>query len=278
MERGLAGLLDWFAGYAEGYLRAGVGRGVLTLKRDHCLRVLEECRLLTREEGFDPALASACHAAALLHDVGRFPQYQKYKTLRDALSVNHAVLSASTIKRENVLAAHDRQARRLILYAVVLHNRKNLPPSPGKALSLAAGVLRDADKLDIIRVMLGHFDMDADDREAAFFGLDPDPEGYSPALLDAVLGRRMGGHEAMRYRNDFHLLVLSWAYDLNFKTSRRLFAQRGYVDDLASCLQSVPGIEKLRRRVIQDLTEEPGIFHSRNMRPQSDNVGQGGHR
>jgi HD superfamily phosphohydrolase YqeK len=255
MERDLTGLLDWFSGYAEGYLRDGVGRGVLELKRDHCLRVLEECRRLTHEEGFEPALASACHAGALLHDVGRFPQYQKYGTLRDALSVNHAVLSAATIKREKVLAGYDRQAQRLILYAIVLHNRKNLPPSPNKALSLAAEVLRDADKLDIIRVMLGHFDMDAVDREAAFFGLDPDPKGYSPAILEAVWNRRMGGYAGMRYCNDFYLLVLSWAYDLNFKTSRRLFMQRGYARDIAASLSRVPGIEKLQRQVIQDLTE-----------------------
>jgi hypothetical protein len=255
MERELSGLLDWFAGYVAGYLRAGVGRGVLELKRDHCLRVLDECRGLAGEEGFAPELAAACHAAALLHDVGRFPQYQKYQTLRDALSVNHAVLSAATIKRENVLAGYGREARRLILYAVVLHNRKSLPPSPDQALGLAARVLRDADKLDIIRVMLGHFAMDAADREAAFFGLDPDPEGYSPVLLESVFARRMGGHDGMRFRNDFYLLILSWAYDLNFRASRRLFVRRGYVDDIAASLPRVPGIGKLRRQVIQDLTE-----------------------
>ncbi|MBF0480234.1 MAG: HD domain-containing protein [Desulfovibrionaceae bacterium] len=264
MDRDLSDLSTWFHGFAEGYFH-GPGKRVLELKRDHCLRVLEECRGLTRAEGFEPDLARACHAGALLHDVGRFPQYQKYATLRDAGSVNHAALSVATIKRARLLGAYGGQTRRLILYAVVLHNRKNLPVSPNTALGLAAGVLRDSDKLDILRVMLDHFEMGSADREAAFFGLDPDPKGYSPHLAEAAIQRRMGGHGGMRYRNDFFLLALSWAYDLNFAASRRFFLKRGYVQEIAERLPRVPAIEKLIDQVTRDLTDEPGLFHSASM-------------
>jgi hypothetical protein len=255
MDADLRRLEDWFEAYAADYFQDEASRGVLMLKRDHSLRVLEECRTLTREERFDPALARACHAGALLHDVGRFPQYRKHQTLRDALSVNHAVLSAATIKRERVLTAYAPEVERLILYAVVLHNRKRLPACSDAALRLASMVLRDADKLDIVRVMLGDFALNQADRDAAFFVLDPDPDGYSQAILDSIAGRRMADHADMRYHNDFYLLVLSWAYDLNFPASRRLFAARGYVDRIVANLPGIASIEKVGRQVIQDLTD-----------------------
>jgi hypothetical protein len=42
-------------------------------------------------------------AVALLHDVGRFPQYRRWRTFRDSESDNHARLSLEVIRHEAVL-------------------------------------------------------------------------------------------------------------------------------------------------------------------------------
>jgi len=38
------------------------------------------------------------------------------------------------------------------------------------------------------------------------------------------------------YVNDFKLLLISWVYDLNFATSRRILRERGYIPTLAATL------------------------------------------
>ena len=40
---------------------------------------------------------TVAEAIALFHDVGRFPQYARYKTFRDSISTNHAALGASVL-------------------------------------------------------------------------------------------------------------------------------------------------------------------------------------
>ena len=44
---------------------------------------------------------------ALLHDIGRFEQYAKYRTFVDKDSVNHAELSVKVIDSNNILESLD---------------------------------------------------------------------------------------------------------------------------------------------------------------------------
>ena len=64
---------------------------------------------------------------SLIHDIGRFTQFIKYKTYDDLLSENHALLSAKIIEKENILSNYNEEEQKLILKAVSLHNKKDLP-------------------------------------------------------------------------------------------------------------------------------------------------------
>lgn len=143
---------QWFAAYAARERAKEQGDPApMDLKLRHTMAVLDNARRVTASEGFDAALTRACLLAALYHDVARFEQYLLYHTFRDRESCNHGLLGVKILKREARLAGEDNATRKIVLAAVGLHNRFSLPAHLPRETELAAHVVRDADKLDILR-------------------------------------------------------------------------------------------------------------------------------
>lgn len=225
----------------------------IELKVEHTLKVLDEATALAKDLDPGADLAFQARAAALFHDLGRFPQYDRYRTFRDAHSENHAKLGAKALARERLLAGLPGPFRRTILGAVFLHNVRFMPENLSPALDFCTRVVRDSDKLDIYRVMLAHFEPGAPHNSVVVMGARPDTEGYSQVLVDQIRARRIGGYEHMGNVNDFKLVLISWVYDLNFARSRRTLAARGQVERLFELLPPDAQLADLRERVLKDL-------------------------
>ena len=243
----------WFEAFVDAHAMGDPEHdGRLALKRRHSLLVMEEAQALALDLELDGHLAELATIAGLTHDVGRFPQYRRYGTFRDADSVNHAVLGLQAMTRHGALSGLTPVDRRLVRGAIVAHNRRTLPKAilrgrDAQALTLAR-IVRDADKLDIVRVMLEHFKAPGPKDPVVFLGLPEEPERFNPALIDAIEAGRLGDYYAMTSINDFALLLLSWINDLSFDRSRRLFFERGYVRALCDELPDFPRIRSFTTR------------------------------
>ncbi len=221
----------------EGYLKEVPDEEILKnlrLKAEHTFKVEENIERLAEAIGLDEAERDLARLIALLHDIGRFPQYLKYRTFRDAESVNHAVLSVEEIERLNLLDGLDDRETRIITSAVKFHNAYTLPETVGdQQEGLFIRLIRDADKLDIWRVFSEYFALPPHSRPSgAAFGL-PDTEGFSHEIVDSIKSGRMASLKDVKNLNDFRLLQLSWVYDLNFRESFRIFRERGYLSQIA---------------------------------------------
>jgi len=64
----------------------------------------------------------------------------------------------------------------------------------------------------------------------------PDLPEVTPLCLEALLGKHVVRLEQCRVVNDFKLLQISWAWDLNFPTSFRLLLERDYLPRLAAAI------------------------------------------
>ncbi len=249
--------MGMFSSYVDGYLLGDpldVER--LTLKRDHSLRVLDESRMITRDSGIAGEMAETIHVAALLHDVGRFPQYAAYRTFRDAVSVNHGRLGVMVLRREGMLSHLPRRTRALILGAIVMHNRLALPRAvasarPDDPLSLAARVVRDADKLDILRVMVEHLDQNGGFDTVVTMDLPDRPGDFSPRLVESIMRGQVGFYRDMRCINDLRLLLISWVHDFNFPVSVRAVFRRDHLARLFAGLPPAKEIASARERVFR---------------------------
>ena len=226
----------------------------LRLKVEHTLKVFEHaCRIVeSLGDTISPELGRASVLAALYHDCGRFPQFKEYRTFLDAKSVNHAVLSFQTMRDRAFLKEEELRVRSLAQCAVLLHNRHKLSPMLDRDARFVTDVVRDADKLDIMEIFLDY--LDHPENPAVVFSLRPD-EPVSPEVLAALRERRSPNHAVMRSVSDFTAAKLVWAFDLNYRHSRREFLRRSYFERLMEHLPEQPELEELHRTAVDFLAK-----------------------
>ena len=254
----LAELRDLYDGYVAEYRGpSGDLPEMMQLKYEHTMAVVGNAEAIARAEKFPDEERFAALAAALLHDTGRYEQLKRYDTFQDSESVDHAVFSHDIVKEKGWLrgisaAALARPLEDRIMKAVLYHNRRDLPkeiedPSSAataslRRLSLAAHTVRDADKLDIFRVLedlVEHTDWRGDSR--AFWhlrtGVPPNPE-----VVKAIRERRPVDYQHIRSLSDFVLIQVGWMLSgLHFETSRRLCRERGHLAFRRRFLREIGG-------------------------------------
>lgn len=158
MDRDLLSLQSWFSGYVGGFYAGGSElKRVARMKERHTARVCMMARRLGGALKLTARELVLAESIALLHDVGRFPQYARYRTFRDQDSENHALLGLRVINRRRLLSAFSPAERRRIAPAVAFHNAARIPDLPDPQSLRYLKLLRDADKLDILKVMIGHY-------------------------------------------------------------------------------------------------------------------------
>ncbi len=246
---------DGFARYAEGYF--GGDDYAHRVKFDHSLRVYAEAAALAEAHAPELARAGVPRRAALLaglfHDVGRFEQFERWRTFNDRLSANHARLSVRCCLREGLLADALPLERRLVFGAIMLHNRRAVRRPPVDALGILARLVRDADKLDIYRVMHDYFSPGGEKPSFMRLEAEDHPVNYTPAVLDCLTEGRMASYDLLRWSNDFKLLMLSWVYDLNLPATARAFLDRDYLGIMFGLLPPAPEFQKLSTLLCAEL-------------------------
>lgn len=242
--------VEWFESHVRSYLTGDAeDDGHIALKKEHSLKVLAEARAITPELGLPRDLELAAHLAALYHDAGRFPQYRAYKTFKDAVSANHAHLGVRSLRASNALAVVEPGMRGLVLGVVVMHNRRSLPNGISPELDTVARVVRDSDKLDIIRIMLEYLRPGGKRSEVVVLHVADEPDRYTREIVEQIRRGSIGDYGLMRYQNDFKLLLLSWVFDLSFRPSRRAFLERGHAAELFGLLPRTPELTALQDRI-----------------------------
>jgi len=228
----------------------------LDIKYEHSFLVLENARAIIEPMELDAHYADLCLLAALFHDLGRFPQYNQYKTFRDALSKNHGVLGALALKRHGIFKDLALADRRLIQATVILHNRRFVPKNIPAPVRRMVRIVRDADKLDIIRIMLLHFSEGNTLNPTVTLHVKDHPTAYSASVYNGVMEEKRGDYRELEWVNDFKLLLCSWGYDLNYPASRWMFRERKYLKELIASLPDTIEIQALAAKVGAALNNE----------------------
>ena len=232
-EESLEGLLLWFSGYVQTFEKNDpeMERNIL-LKIEHTFRVCGEIRALGRSLGFAAADLRTAEAAALLHDVGRFPQYSRYRTFSDRRSCDHAALSVRVLRDEGVLDGIHPGERELILRAVSYHNRAFIPEEEEDDRCIFfSKLLRDADKLDVWALLLEYYwRRETEGYRNAALELDlSDGGGISEEVYRDLIAGEIVKMKNVSSLDDFQLLLASWIFDLNFRPALVAVRDRAYL-------------------------------------------------
>lgn len=236
---------DWFSNYVKSFFSLDVeDQKNISLKEKHTSHVCKNIIEITNELNLSNRDIMLAETAALLHDIGRFPQYAKYKTFKDAISVNHGFLGAKTLLDKKILWNLPDNEQKLIIKAVRFHNAFSIPKKEREEIVFFIKLLRDADKLDIWRVFIEYYESPEGERASAVgLGL-LDTADYSQEILSCICKGQLASQSKLKNLNDFKLMHLSWIYDVNFKPSFRLLSERNYIDKIVAQL---PDREEIKR-------------------------------
>lgn len=230
---------EWSNRYVAAYYGPnGEGAGAIHLKEDHTARTCREITLIGRSlelPGPDLLLAET---AALFHDVGRFPQWQRYGTFNDRESEDHALLGLAELSRSEVLNRIPADEAEVVKEAIQYHNMRELPIHLAPRPLLFGKLVRDADKLDIWRLVTG------DGRRRRRQG--GMPTSCSREIAFCLREGRIPDLDLALSPADMRLLRSGWVYDLNFAATCSEVLKRGYLDSLFEQLPDTAEMRQLR--------------------------------
>lgn len=228
---------DRFRAFSRSYYREDQKEQKnILLKEKHSLFVAENALAIAKGEGFGANELMIAETAGLFHDIGRFPQYAKYKTFVDKVSINHGQLGADTLIAERLLSRIPQKEQDIILNAVRFHNAFAVPESLNADAALFTRIVRDSDKLDIWRIFCEYFEGSDEERaDATTLGLADGPI-WSEEAVTTIMSKQLVNLAHVRTVNDYKLLQLSWVFDLNFKSSFRLVQESGIIGRMAAFL------------------------------------------
>ena len=128
----------------------------IQLKYVHSLEVAKLCGKIAATvemDGNDVELSRIC---GLLHDIGRFEQIQRWGTFNDAASCSHSALGLEVLEGSGAGSiktfVDDLECASIVKKATALHSCYCLPDNLDARTRLFCGIVRDADKVDIMRV------------------------------------------------------------------------------------------------------------------------------
>lgn len=218
---------QWLNDYVDGFRVAGGLHELLELKRAHTLRVAANTRKIATALEWPARDVDLAEAVGLLHDIGRFPQYRDHGTFVDARSVDHGDLGADILARDFPWTDVEQSAREAIDLSVRHHNERWIPDHlPDHVLPLLK-VLRDGDKLDVFAVVRQW--TEAGKIQELFPNLQPEGP-LDPTILRCVSEKRSAPYEKVRTLLDYHLIQVSWVYDLSYAPSHRELVSTGLLD------------------------------------------------
>jgi hypothetical protein len=159
------------------------------------------------------------------------------------------------LARQGILSGFGAEVQHIIIEAIKHHNRAGLPPDGGDGWFLYAKLLRDADKLDIWRVVTDYYDRKEDERNAAIELDLPDTPGFSSKVAEDLSRKNIVFAKHLHNLNDFKLLQMGWIFDINFGPTMQMIGERHYLEMIRRVLPESEEIDALYALMQQHLAD-----------------------
>jgi HD superfamily phosphodiesterase len=248
----------WFRRYVAGFYGDDAYINAHTkMKEDHTRRTCDETAFLAEQLGLDANQKLIAQTVALFHDVGRFPQFARYRTYNDAKSVDHSLLGVEVLREQNILSNLDEQERQWIETAIRYHGRRQIPDGLNEQELLFTKLIRDADKLDVLYLVTDRYAKTKDEPERAAIADElPTDSRYSQQVVQAILAGQLVGYESVRTLSDMRLCQLGWVYDVNFTATLARIRQRGFLEKLLAALPQTDDIGRVRNKILDHVEKK----------------------
>lgn len=209
------------------------------LKIVHTFRVADMCEVIAESlcNKKEPSYANLSNdditlawTIGMLHDIARFEQVRIYGTFNDSQSVDHAELGADLLFKEGLVECFEIEPEYhgIIETAIRNHNKYRLPENLSDRELMFCKIIRDADKVDIIRV---NYDQPIHE----IYNVSEETlkqEAISDTVYNAFFEHSAINHSLKETTIDRVVGHASLCYELEYKKSRQLALEQGYIQKL----------------------------------------------
>lgn len=236
----------WFWDYVAGFVsQDDFVAANLELKNLHTRKVCDEMQYLADALSLSESDSLIASTIALLHDTARFEQFVKYRTYSDAKSFNHSTRAVEILTENGVLDCLSDRHRKIIETAIACHGVKKLCDGHDHETAMFAKLIRDADKIDILRVAIKNYH-EYERCPEGFVNDIPEPnnKGWTDAILIALMSRQPVDYNMLRTVNDVKLLQMGWIFDVNFPQTLKRMRDQGHIQEIISLLPEHKQLQK----------------------------------
>ena len=181
-----------------------------------------------------------------LHDLGRFEQAKLYDSFSDRKTFDHAQKGVEILKNNNYIAKYCNEERLYdtIFTAIYNHNKLEIEEGLNEFDLVQSKIIRDADKLDILRVYVERLEN---------FKKDDNNTKINPNILKDLQLKKQIRKEDKHVELDDYLLSLGFIFDINYKRSFELLKQLNYINIIIDKMNTnltdneIQELEKVRK-------------------------------
>lgn len=222
-------VIDVFEKYVCNY---DLNLNMIRLKAEHTYRVAQLCDQIARSIDLPDEDVDLVWLMGMLHDLGRFEQWTRFKTFQDGSSIDHAKLSASLLFEDGLIRDYIEEATydSLIELVVKTHSAYRLPEELSERELMFCNIVRDADKIDILKVNID-FSME---EIYSCTSEDLQNSAITKEVLDCVEQRTAVLRTLKKTTVDNVVGHICLAFELVYPYSRQTLVQQGYIDRFLS--------------------------------------------
>ncbi len=214
-----------FARYVDDY-DMNIGQNRLKVK--HTYKVADISEQIAIDLKLSPQYVDLAWLIGLLHDIARFEQNKRYGTFNDLVSVDHAQLGADILfKGGKIRDFIDTDIYDdIIENAIIFHNKYRVDASLDDCTRMFCNIIRDADKLDIFRVVVESAKEDVYEvREEDFLNSE-----FSRDIFESFFDEKVVLKQLKKNPIDGLACHLSFVYELVYPVSVKIAVTQGYLD------------------------------------------------
>jgi putative nucleotidyltransferase with HDIG domain len=235
----------WLKDYVNQHLSGEQSIDInINMKYQHCLKVANNAQSITEMLDMKESERNLAYICGLFHDIGRFRQYKLYQTFVDSQSIYHGELGVDVLEKLNILKSFDKKQARIIKDTVYNHGLLSISDNLKDDSIKFTKIIRDADKLDIYRIVTDYYRHSETRNVSIELGLYKG-QNVSDQIIHALEKGEVIRKEELIYLNDFKILQISWIFDLNFDCTRKNILEAGYIDLI---INSIEG-EKIKNKL-----------------------------
>lgn len=196
----------------------------IRLKHKHTYQVAEISELLAKSLNLSEEDIELTKLIGLLHDIGRFEQAKRFDSFKDK-DFDHAEYGVKILFEDNLIRNFitPNKYDEIIYNAIKHHNKISIPNNLDERTLMFCKIIRDADKIDIFRVL-------STEIKKNFV------ESINGEIINDFRLNKTIKYDLVNNRTEKIILDFALVYDINYKQSFKILKDKNYLEDFINCI------------------------------------------